>query len=781
MDFAAVNALLDDLEAAGRRAIAEAGVPPEDVTVTRAADMRLFGQNHEIAVPLPNGVLGAGSLPAIEAAFTGEYTRRYTHLYEGARIQALNWHVLCSGPAPRLTASRDAGRPAAGAPRKGARQAYFPEAGGFVETPVYDRYALVAGERIEGPAIVEEFEATTIVAPGDSFTADEHGNLAVAVKRHTRLEPVVRAGMSLDDAVARIENDPIGLEIMWRRLINIAEECWDTVIRTAFSLIIGEAQDFACELLDAEGNQLAHSQRAMPSFSITLPIAVNAMIRQYPAATLKPGDVLITNDPWVCAGHLNDIAIATPVFRQGRVVAIVGSVGHVTDIGGTKDSLSARELYEEGLQIPPMKMFREGVVNEDLMRLIAENVRGAEQVLGDLHALVSANASGVRRVLAFMDEYGMEDLRALTRVVQGRAERAMREAVTKLTDGVYEGHVWVNNQAEPERFPIKVTIAGDSLEVDYEGTPGPTERGADNSTMSFTTGYTFYPLKCMLTPDVPSNAGCYRPFSVKAPEGCRLNTLKPRAVYLRTHSTWYCPHNIFGAVAEAAPDQVQAFTGFPSSQLFYGRDADGTVFDDHLFQGGGQGAWSAGDGKSGLLFPTTAADTNVELFETRAPVVVLARQYVPDSGGPGRYRGGLGQVIRCRKLFDDGVVVQARLYPIGVDVDMPGLFEGRPGGATRARVTDSKGQELSDLGNGGMVNLRTGEHVTEMLLAGGSGYGDPLERPYAAVQRDLDEEYVTPEGAARDYGCVVAPDGEIDVTASDRLREKRRRVLEPAQ
>ena len=311
MDFAVINALLAELEAEGRRLIAEAGVAPGDVTVTRAADMRLFGQNHEIAVPLPDGTLDKKSVAAIKTAFADEYTRRYTHLYEGARMQALHWHVLCSGPVPSLTATRDAGRPGGGEPKKGTRQAYFPESGGFVETPVYDRYALVAGERIAGPAIIEEFEATTIVSPGDSFLADAHGNLCITVERHTQLEAIVHEGMTLEDAVARIENDPIGLEIMWRRLINVAEECWDTVIRTAFSLIIGEAQDFACEILDAEGNQLAHSNRAMPSFSITLPIAVNAMIEQYPVETLKPGDVLITNDPWVCAGHLNDIAIAT--------------------------------------------------------------------------------------------------------------------------------------------------------------------------------------------------------------------------------------------------------------------------------------------------------------------------------------------------------------------------------------------------------------------------------------------------------------------------------------
>ena len=773
LNYDAVNSLLAELESEGRDLIVAAGVAPGDVSVTRTADMRLSGQMHEITITLPNELLEPKRLPEIKAAFTEEYTRRYTHLYDGAQIQVMHWRVLCSGPEPSLDATRDAGHSRGGSELKGSRRAYFPEVGGFVETSVYDRYAMALGIVIEGPAIIEEWEASTVVSPGDVVTVDEYGNLRLTIDHHTRLDTVIPKGMSFAQAVTRIENDPIGLEIMWRRLINIAEESWDTVIRTAFSLIIGEAQDFACEVLDATGKQLAHSNRAMPSFSITLPLAVNAMIEKYPTDTLKPGDVLITNDPWICAGHLNDIAIATPVFRNGRVVALVGSVGHVTDIGGAKDHLNARELYDEGFQIPPMKMFREGQVNEDLMLLLKRNVRGPEQVLGDLHALVSANASGAQRILEFMDEYGLEDLEALTAVVQSRAEKAMRDAVKKLPDGVYKNEIWASGLGPAEPFPVKITIRGDEIEVDYKGTPPERESGASNSTLSFTVAYTCYTLKCMLTPDVPSNAGCYRLFNVKAPEGSRLNTSKPRAVYLRTHTTWYCPANILYAMADAAPNLVQAFTGFPSSQLFYGFDANGQVYDDHLFQGGGQGASSSQDGKSGLLFPTTAADTSVELAEARAPILVLIRQYVSNSGGAGRYRGGLGQLIQCRKLYDDGTVTDVRLYPIGVGIDTPGLFKGKSGGPTWARILDSKGSQLNDLGVGGMFSLRSTEHIADLLLAGGSGYGDPLDRPYREVQRDLDGEYVTPEGAERDYGCIVDPDGRINSAASDALRKQR--------
>jgi len=217
---------------------------------------------------------------------------------------------------------------------------------------------------------------------------------------------------------ALIEADPVSLEIMWSRLITVVEEMWQTICRTAFSLIVSEAQDFACDLLDASGESLAHSPRAMPVFNLTLPRAVQALLRKFPAETLKPGDVLITNDPWLCAGHLFDIAVVTPVFRNGVLVALTGTVGHVGDIGGTKDSLRAREIYEEGIQIPPMMLYRAGVPNDDLLTLIAENVRKSEEVLGDIHSFVAANALGAERLLAFMDEYGMHDLRALAQVIQ---------------------------------------------------------------------------------------------------------------------------------------------------------------------------------------------------------------------------------------------------------------------------------------------------------------------------------------------------------------------------
>ncbi len=780
LDFGDVNRLLGELEEECQALLKEAGNRDGAITVTRAADMRLYGQMHEITVTLPAAPIGPHSMEAIETAFEAEYTRRYSHLFEGAQIQVLNWRVTCAGTTPEVSAHLTAGDAAAAA-QKGTRPAYFPEAGGFADAPVYDRYALKPGLRIDGPAIVEERESTTIVPPGDWVRVDDDLNLRLHISQTSRLDAVVPRGLPLDDAVRRIESDPIGLEIMWSRLINIAEECWQTVIRTAFSTIIGESQDFGCDLLDAKGRQLAHSPRAMPVFSLTLPIAVNAMITKHPPESLKPGDVLITNDPWVCAGHLFDIAIATPVFRDGRVVAFSGNVGHVTDIGGSKERLFSRELYEEGLQIPPMKLFKAGVLNQDLVDIITENVRSADQVLGDIHALVAANASGARRLEAFMDEYGMHDLEALTIVVQSRAEKAMRDAISELSDGTYEGAILARPLREVERFPIKITVEGDTIEVDFEGAPPQTWEGTVNCTLNYVRAHSTYPLKCMLSPEIPGNAGAYRPFVVKAPPKSRYNCDKPVAVNMRTRSGWYIAPNIFSAIAGAAPDKVQAFTALPSTARFYGVGPDGVPFTDHLFQGGGQGGSAHGDGKSGIQFPNSASNTSIEIFESRVPILVLEKAYIADSGGAGRNRGGLGQAVRTRKLLDDGRPTQAGLYPNSVGIATDGLFRGQPGGPGAAMITDLDGNVLSDLGTGALAPLASSREVAVIHLAGGSGFGDPLERPIETVQRDLDEYYVTLEGARRDYGCVVGADGRIDAAATRRLRENRERTLEPAE
>ena len=693
-----------------------------------------------------------------------------TSLFTGAQVEALNFRVRSEAPAPEinLTAENSSGAKPA---KKGMRRAFFETA--FVNTPVYDRYALRPGARIVGPAIIEEREATTILPPGDTLGVDKSLNLRIKVSVPALPKALVTAQMPLRTAIARIEADPVTLEIMWSRLVTITEEMWLTICRTAFSLIISESQDFATELLDPLGETLAHSPKAMPVFNLTLPRAVKALLAKFPAETLRPGDVLITNDPWLCAGHLFDIAIVTPVFRKGNVVALMGTVGHVSDIGGTKDSLHARELFEEGVQIPPMKLFKAGRPCDDVFTLLAENVRNPNQVLGDIHSFIAANQLGAGRLLAFMDEYGVHDLTALAAVVQGRSEKAMRQAIRALPDGEYSSEIWNNPMGTPMRFPVRIIKKRDRILLDFEGAPPQVAQGGLNCTLNYTAAHATYPMKCMLTPGVRGNAGCYRPFEVKAPAGSILNCSKPAAVNLRTRTGWYLAPNIFRAMSTAAPAQVQAMTGLPVTLQFYGHDGGGRLYSDHLFVGAGQGGGSAKDGISGLLYPTSASNTSIELVESRAPVIVLEKSYIADSGGPGRHRGGLGQVVRVRKRRNDGIPMMVSAYPEGVGVQTPGLLGGKAGRAARATVRNPQGEITQDLGTGALVTITRADQIVELTLSGGAGFGDPRARSALEIQRDLDEGFVTPECAKSDYGADSAAPGRSDPAARAAQRNKR--------
>jgi 5-oxoprolinase (ATP-hydrolysing)/N-methylhydantoinase A len=746
-DVEGVNAALEELEREGRDRLAEAGVSPEEIVVERTADMRLVGQTHDISVGLPGHALSGDDLDEIRRAFTTVYSARYTAVPPAAGIEAINFRVKVRGIAPSLSLAGAAGG-ATGDKLKGSRPAWFESS--YVDTKVYDRYALKPGDTIPGPAIIEEREATTVMGPDDSASIDANLNIRISVAETRAAQERISPDMSIEEAAKVIEADPIALEIMWARLVTVAEEMWTTVCRTAFSLVISDAQDFACELLDSRGEPIVHSPRAMPLFNLALPRGVKALLEAYPPESLVPGDVLVTNDPWLCAGHLFDIAVVTPVFREASLVGFTATVAHVADIGGTKNPRTTREIYEEGLQIPPMKLFEAGRPNAALFTLLAQNVRNSDQVVGDVHALVAANGIGAKRLSAFMDDYGMRDLRALATVVQGRSERAMRDAISAIPDGVYSAESWTNPIDGELKIPLKLTVKGDAIELDFDGAPPQLSQGAFNSTLNYTAAQATYPLKCILTPQVRGNAGCYRPFTVKAPEGSILNCRRPAPVSQRTRTGWYIAPSVFRALAQAVPMQVQAFTGISVNPRVYGMDAESRPYSDMFFCGGGQGGSAAADGKSGLLWPTSAANTSTELFESRVPVLIVEKTYLTDSGGAGEKRGGLGQRVRMRKLYDDGLETLISFFPD--TVDQPGLFGGKAGLTGSGRIIDKSGHTLRECGTGNLLTLTRASEIVEVVLAGGSGFGDPAKRSPTAIERDIALGLVSEAAAIHDYG-----------------------------
>ena len=751
-DAAAIERLLGEITAEATALLGEAGVAAGDITSRRFSEMRLVGQMHEITVPLPDDLNGGDAFAEIRAAFIAAYEARYASVRPDEPMEAVSFRVLCSGPRPGI--SLNAVNGSTGTPAlKGHRRAWFDT--GEVEMAVYDRYALTPGDVVQGPAVIEERESTTLVPPGDKVEVDAALNLRIAIAVETERTEMISAAMPVEEAIKLLESDPVALEIMWSRLVTVTEEMWLTVIRTAFSLTVSESQDFACGILDVHGESMVHSPRAMPVFNLTLPRAVRALLEKFPVETLRPGDVLITNDPWLCAGHLFDIAVVTPVFVKERVVALIGTVGHVSDIGGTKDAIRATEIYEEGLQIPPMKFSDGGTVNTTLIEIISQNVRGAEQVVGDIYGFIAANSLGAARLTSFMSEYGLSDLQAMAQLVQRLSEKAMRDAVRRMPDGEYRSEIKCRQLGDTLSYPVKLTVTGDEIDIDFEGAPPQLPRGGLNSTLNYTVAHATYPLKCLLTPDIRGNAGCYRPFRVKAPAGSALNANYPASVSMRTRTGWYIAPNIFQALSQAAPGGVQAHTGLPIVTRVYCQTPSG-IDAGHMFMGGGQGGSKGRDGHSTLLWPTSASNTAVEVFEARVPALVTEKAYLPDSGGAGAYRGGLGQRLRMRKLYDDGLTMQVGLFPEPPGMAVGGLFGGAPGKGGGGRILNAAGQEVHNVGDGELVRIARTDQLVEISTNGGSGYGDSRQRAPEAVAEDIRLGYVTGVAARVDHARAEA-------------------------
>ncbi|RMF83796.1 MAG: hydantoinase B/oxoprolinase family protein, partial [Nitrospinota bacterium] len=444
--------------------------------------------------------------------------------------------------------------------------------------------------------------------------------------------------------------DPISLEIMWGRLLHITEEMWVTVLRTAVSTIIGAANDFGCELLDAEGRSIAHAYRSMPVFNMTLPNVVKHLLKKFPAERMRPGDVFFTNDPWLCAGHLPDLAVVNPVFYQDRLIGFVGSIANTSDIGGALDAKRVRDLHEEGILIPPCYLYQEGKPNRLLFEIIESNVRGAEMVLADIEAQVIANEVGTERLLRFLQEYELEDLSELSVVIRGKSEQVMREAIRKLPDGVYQGSSVTDGLGTPLTLKVRITIEGDQMHVDYSGSAPQVDQGGINCTFIYTKGHTYFPLHCLLTPHIPNNEGCFVPISVYAPPGSILNCTPPASVGSRVKTGWHIHTALFEALAQVLPDRIQAGNGLMNSLRTYGFETDGKPFNAHLFIGGGRGAGSQCDGLGSNMFPSSAANVPVEVFELKSPALVYEKELIADSGGAGKFRGYCGQRITVGKL-----------------------------------------------------------------------------------------------------------------------------------
>ncbi|HAT34300.1 MAG TPA: hydantoin utilization protein B, partial [Rhodospirillaceae bacterium] len=494
------------------------------------------------------------------------------------------------------------------------------------------------------------------------------------------------------------------------------------------------------------GDSLSENTGGIPSFAGILPITLKHFLAKFPPETWKPGDCVITNDPWLATGHLPDITMAMPVFRGGKLVGFSGSIAHSPDIGGSLWSADCRELYEEGLRIPPIKFLIEGEPNQDVEEMILGNVRLPEQVLGDLNAQVTANRVCGRRLIEFLDDSELDDLSRLSTALQGRAETAMRNAIEEVPDGAYHATLDADGFDEDEtHLECTVTVKGSDLKIDYEGTSKQINRGL-NTVMNYTHAYSAYPVKCALDPLTPRNEGSYRPIQVVAPEGSILNPTYPAPCNARQLTGHMLAGVIYAALAQAVPDKVIADSGSAPTMraVFSGVSPKGNRFTQILFASGGMGACPEKDGLSTTAFPTNSGAGSIEAFESVAPLIVWKKEFREDSGGAGTYRGGLGQDCEIESRAEEPL--QLSLLSDRWRHPATGILGGLEGGTSRISFSDGTIPHQKS-----RTTIAPGIRL-QMSYAGGGGYGDPAKRDRDQVRDDIENGYISAEAAKRDYG-----------------------------
>ena len=567
--------------------------------------------------------------------------------------------------------------------------------------------------------------------------------------------------------------DPITLEILWRRLISVVDEADSTVARTAFSSLLRDAHDYTCMFTDRKGRELAQGSFATPGQSGAMALGIKNLVNKLPAGSYKPGDVFITNDPWALAGHLNDVCVMSPIFYKGKIVAFTACVFHHSDVGGRVSS-DNHEVFEEGLFIPLVKLYDAGVLNESVLDMIRWNVRTPEEVIGDIRSQIAANHVCAEKIVQMLQDNDLENLDDLADEVIGRTEKSMRQSIEKMPDGIYRAEGIVEQMEGRADIVIKaaVEVKGSDIVVDLDGSSPQVDWGG-NVVYNFTYAYVHMAVKSMFDPYIPNNDGCARPITLKIPEGTVVNCRFPAAVAARMQIGHFMTEIIYRALAKAVPNQVIAASGGTPATMnvFYGRRKDGKPWHSVIIRGGGMGASASADGHYVAIFPANGANTPVEIFESDTPLIVEKRELLTDSGGAGKMKGGLGRRVVFRIPDDE----YAPMPPVNLGIQSgryryapEGLFGGKHGAKAQFLVNGQPGNPF------GLTRMKPGD-VIVIDVAGGGGFGDPLDRDPEMVQEDVVQGCVSLEKAREDYGVVIDPATmKADLKATDELRRSMR-------
>ena len=541
--------------------------------------------------------------------------------------------------------------------------------------------------------------------------------------------------------------DAIELEILWQRLISILNEVDQIIVRTTFSTILSEGRDFACILTDRHGASLCQSTWSSPSFCVVLPRTARALLQRYPIHELQPGDVLATNDPWQGTGHLPDYILLTPVFWYGKVIAFIGTVSHMSDVGGHPNEIEGSDVFAEGLRMLPFKLFEKGKENALAFSLIGANCRVPDLLLGDLRAMVGAAKIGAQRIGEFLEDYELPSLDDLARTILARSEQLMRTRIAALPDGCYRHELEIDGYLERVWLRTQVSVAGDQIAVCFAGTTDQTEAAAINASYNTTYATVVFPFKCALVPDIPNNEGLFRPIAVNPPVGSILNALFPAAVKARAKTTNNLNQCIFGALHEILGAHLQASNGGIWPFVLSGAEEPYGGYLVDMLPHGGRGGQPTLDGMLPVAWPNNSTITPCEVMETKAPLRFLAKQLWMDSAGAGCHRGGLGQVIVFEHVGQEPMMFN--LTPDRVATVPPGLAGGGPGAIGEVLINQEIVERFPP------ILLQPGD-VVELRIGGGGGYGLANMRRRSLIEQDVAQGYLSPEKAKSQYGTSAS-------------------------
>ena len=547
---------------------------------------------------------------------------------------------------------------------------------------------------------------------------------------------------------------------MWDRLIAIVEEQAQTLIRTAFSNTVREAGDLSAGVFDLSGRMVAQAVTGTPGHVNAMAASVSHFIAKYPLEQMEEGDAYITNDPWLATGHLHDFTVVTPAFRDGAIVALFASTCHVVDVGGLGFGPDGRQVFEEGIYLPIMPLAKRGKMNQTLLEIVRANVREPLLLEGDFFSLAACNETGVRRLLEMIVEFGLSEIDSLSNLILSRSRNAMLEDIRKLPFGVYRNSMRIDGYENEVDLVAQVTIGSDGIDVDFSGTSLISEYGI-NVPLPYTQAYASFGVRCLVGPTVPNNAGSLGPIRVTAPEGSILNAPSPCAVAARHAIGQMLPDVMLGCLDQVVPGLAPAegtsclwnFVLYGGHGISGGGFANATPFTVTMFHNGGTGARPSKDGLSATSYPSGVRNTPVEINESIAPVRVWRKEYRIDSGGAGKFRGGLGQVMEISNAE-------------GAPFALSSMFDrvkhaprGRAGGLSGAcgTVGLKSGRILPAKGR---TQIAANEHLV-LEMPGGGGHGIPSSRETKHIEADLRDELITRAHAEQDYGVSVSSDGSV--------------------